>query len=110
NDAGAIGPQALAGVDEAKLDGKPVQRGELDAVFLVRLEAELAVGLAEGGKIRVGQKRRVAENLVENIRLLQVVELVPGADEGGGRKFLVRQQIEKLAEGNQRRHRSHFPA
>ena len=42
----------------------------------------------------------MAENLVEDVRLLQVVELLARADEGRRGKFALAQQLEKLAEYN----------
>ncbi|MDT4857994.1 hypothetical protein FQZ97_924400 [compost metagenome] len=52
----------------------------------------------------------MAEDLVEDVRFLQVVELFRGADEGGDRKALAGQQLEEGLEGDQRRHHGDAPA
>ncbi|MNO70328.1 hypothetical protein D3C76_612070 [compost metagenome] len=52
----------------------------------------------------------MAEDLVEDVRLLQVVQLFRGADEGGDRELLAGQQFEEGLEGNQRRHPGDAPA
>ncbi len=52
----------------------------------------------------------MAEDLVEDVGLLQVVELVPAANEGGHRKLAVGQQGKEAVKGDKRRHRRHRPA
>ena len=79
-------------------------------MFFARLQAELAVGVGEFGKPRVGQQRAVAENLVKNIRLLQVIQLFGCANKGRHRELLVGQQFEKGLEGDQCGHPGNLPA
>ncbi|MNH21980.1 hypothetical protein D3C79_818190 [compost metagenome] len=57
--------------------------------------------MGEFGEPRVGQQRAVAEDLVENVRFLQVIELFFGANEGRHRKAFAGQQFEKGLEGDQ---------
>ncbi|MNH11440.1 hypothetical protein D3C79_709540 [compost metagenome] len=79
-------------------------------MFLGRGQAELAIGVGELGEPGVGQQRAVAEDFVENIRFLQVVELFFGANESCYRKALAGQQFKKGLEGDQRRHAGDLPA
>ena len=62
------------------------------------------------GKGRISQHGAVAEDLVKDIRLLQVVELITAPDKGGHRKLAVGQQGEEAIERDKRRHRRHRPA
>ena len=109
-DAAAVDAPAGRGIDQAELDGHPVQPRQVHALLLARGQAELAVGVGEFGEPGVGQQRAVAEDLVEDVRLLQVVQLFRGADKGGDREALAGQQLEEGLEGNQRRHLGHAPA
>ncbi|MNO81633.1 hypothetical protein D3C76_728830 [compost metagenome] len=52
----------------------------------------------------------MAEDLVEDVGLLQVVQLFRGADEGGDREAFAGQQFEERLEGDQRRHTGNLPA
>lgn len=62
------------------------------------------------GKRRVGQHGTMAEDLVEDVGLLQVVELIPAADEGGHRKLAIRQQGKEAIKRDEGGHRGHRPA
>ena len=62
------------------------------------------------GKGRVGQHGAVAEDLVEDVGLLQVVELVPAANEGGDGKTAISEQREEVIKGDEGWHRCHRPA
>jgi hypothetical protein len=48
--AAAVDALALRGVDQAELDGHPVQTRQVHAFFLGGLQAELAVGVGEFGE------------------------------------------------------------
>ena len=68
-----------------------------DADFEVTWDREESAGniykwrLDEGGEAVVGQRRRVAEHLVENVRLLQVIEVFPSPYKGRDRELAVGQ-------------------
>jgi hypothetical protein len=71
--------------DQAELDGVPVEpREEPHPLALDRLEAGAPVFGHVVGVGGVGQQRHVAEDVVEDVRLLEVVELLARADEGAG--------------------------
>ena len=61
----------------------------------VRLDAAAAVGLHVVGEDRVEQQRHVAEQVVEQVRLGDVVDLLGFADPPGHRKAPVGQMIEE---------------
>src|SRR5690606_8231072 len=90
--------------------GEPVKARQHGAVFLAGIQSREAIGVSEIRETLIGEQRRVAEDLVEDVRLLQVIHFLARADEGRGRELLVRQQAEELAEGNQRRHGRASPA
>src|SRR5690606_17227186 len=77
--------------------------------FLAGLRAEAAVGVGKRGEPGVGQQRTVAEQLVENVRLLQVIQLLEGTEKGGNREAFAGQQFEKRLKGDQRRYPGHLP-
>ena len=52
----------------------------------------------------------MAKDLVKDVRFLQVIQFLRGADEGGDREALAGQQLEKGLKGNQRRHPGDLPA
>ena len=109
-DAATVDAPAGRGVEQAELDGQPVQPRQVDALLFRGLETELAVGVGEFGEPGIGQQRAVAEDLVEDVRFLQVVQLLGLADEGGDGKLLAGQQLEEGLERDQRRHSRHAPA
>src|SRR5690606_5221866 len=70
----------------------------------------LAVGLHIGGEVGVGQHRDVAEHIVEDVRLLQVVQLIRLADELARDEAAVGQVVEDDLVRHQPRHADHGPA
>jgi hypothetical protein len=52
----------------------------------------------------------MAEDVMEDIRLLQIVELIGRADEGAGRKTPIRQMLEEHRVGHEARNGDHAPA
>ena len=111
DDAGAVDPQALGAADQAELHRVPVEPRQIaQHAQSLGAQAALAVGLHVVGEDRVGQHRHVAEDIVEDVRLLQVVELVGLADELAGRKAPVGQMVEEHLVGHQTRHRDDAPA
>ncbi len=52
----------------------------------------------------------MAENIVEDVGLLEIIHLLFGADEGSGRKSPVRQMIEEDIVGNELGDRNDAPA
>ena len=52
----------------------------------------------------------MAEDIVEDVGLLQIVELLAAADEGSGRKLAVGQHLEEGPRRDEPRHRDDFPA
>ena len=97
-------------IDQAKLHGEPEQSCQHEVVFLVRGQAGFAVGLDESGEAVVGQGWRVAEDFVENIRFLDVIEILPGPYKGSYRELLIGQQRKKLGETDQGRDPGNGPA
>ncbi len=78
--------------------------------FVQRPHPALAIGLHVIGEDRMGQHRDMAEHVVEDVRLLDIVELVGAADELAGGKAAVGEMVEEDLVGHQRRHRDHAPA
>ena len=60
-----------------------------------RTLSALAVGLHEVRKHRIGEQRHMAENVVEDVRFLQIVELGFRADEGPCGESAIRQMVEE---------------
>ena len=75
-----------------------------------RPQAALAIGLHVVGEHRVGEHRHVAEDVVEDVRLLQVVQLAGVADEPAGGKAPVGQMLEEHLVGHQAGHGHDAPA
>ena len=72
---------------QAELDRVPVHAREVrQHAELLRAQAAVAVGLDVVGDHRVHQHRHVAEHVVEDVGLLEVVELVRLADEAARRE------------------------
>src|SRR5690606_23356689 len=109
-EAAAVDASPGLGVDQAELHRHPVQTGEKYPFFLAGLQAEAAVGLGKSGEPRVGQQRTVSEQLVENVRFLQVIQLLEGTDKGGNREAFAGQQFKERLEGDQRRYPDYLPA
>ena len=66
----------------------------------------LAVGNHEICKDRVRQQRHMAKNVVEDIRLLEIVQLLLGADEDTSRKASVGEMVEEHVVGHESGHRN----
>ena len=64
-------------------------------LVLDSLEPDPAIFVHVVGIGGIGEERHVAEDIVENVGLLQIVELRAAADEGPGRKLPVGQHLEK---------------
>jgi hypothetical protein len=76
----------------------------------MRLQRALAVGLDVVGIARVEQQRHVAEQVVKDVGLDDVVELGRRAYPVRHREFAVGQQREKRHLGDQPRHAHQLPA
>ena len=76
----------------------------------LRAQAAFAVGLDEVGDHRVHQHRRMAEHVVEDVGLFEVVELVGAADELSRREAPVSEVLEEDLVGHQPRHGDDLPA
>lgn len=62
------------------------------------------------GKAPVREHRDMAENIVEYIRFLQIIELVRPPDEIAGHETAIGEVIEKHIVGHQTGHSNHLPA
>ncbi|MEJ1970504.1 MAG: hypothetical protein WDN03_18030 [Rhizomicrobium sp.] len=111
-DARAVEAHAIDAFDQPELDRVPVEpRQVLERPELVqRPLAALAIGFHVIGEDRVGQHRHMAEHVVEDIGLLQIVELAGAADELAGREAPVGEMVEEDLVRHQRRHRDDAPA
>ena len=69
-----------------------------------------AIGFHEVGKDRIGKHRHMAEDIMENIRFLQVVELCFRADESARREAAIGQMIEENLVWHQFRHGHNAPS
>ena len=87
--------------DEAELDRVPVKPREVvqRTEFLKRALAALAIGLHVIGEHGMGEHRHMAEHVVEDVRLLDVVELVGAADELACGKRRLARWSKKIASG-----------
>ena len=111
DDAGAIDPQALRRRKQAELDRVPVEaRQVVQLAEAQRAQAAFTVGLHVVGERRVGEHRHVAEHVVEDVRFLEVVQLVRPADELAGGEAAVSQVVEKHVVRDQAWHGDHGPA
>ena len=94
-----------------ELDRVPIKAREIvQLAALHGAAASLAIGLEEIGIDRIGEQRHVAEDIVEDVRLLKIIELVLGPDECRGGKAAVRQMLEESVVGDEPRDRHHAPA
>ncbi len=110
DDAGSVDPQTRRRLHQAKLHRVPVETGEVGkATQAHRPLAAPAIGLHVVGEHRIGQHRDVAEDIVEDVGLLQVVQLMRLADELAGREAAIGQVIEEHIVGHQARHGDHAP-
>src|SRR5690606_4648498 len=98
DDAAAVDAQAASLANQAELHRVPVQPGQVDQRLradAVRLDAAAAVGGHVVGEDRVHQQRDVAEQVVEQVRFAQVVQLFGFADPPGDREAAVGQVLEE---------------
>ena len=72
--------------------------------------ATLAISFHEISKHRIGQHRHMAENVVENVRLLKIVELFFRPDEGARREAAIGEMVEEHLIRHQFRHGHDTPA
>ena len=108
-DARAVDLEARRRADQAEFHRVPVearQKVDLGAGF----QRALAVHLHVVGEHRVAEQRHVAEEIVEQVGLDQVVELGAGADPHRHRKAPMRQVIVEHRVGDQARHADDAPA
>ena len=81
-DARPIDAQGPLFLDQAEFHGIPVDPGKLiEHSQRPGAQTALAIGLDEIGQHRIHEHRYMAEHVMEDIRLLQVIELVGIADE-----------------------------
>ena len=98
-DAQAVGLAVFFLVDQAELDRVPVQPREvLQRIRAdpVRFHPALAVGLHVVGEQRVHQQRHMAEQIVEEVGLLDVIDLVGATDPPCHRETAVGQVVEEI--------------
>lgn len=110
-DARAIRTQSTGLPDQPELDGVPVQAAQhLARPQSLRLQAALAVTLHIVGKHRVEQQRHMAEEVVKDVGLDDVVKFLWRTDPVRHRELAVGQQREERHLGNQPRHGHDLPA
>ena len=107
----AVSPQAIFLLHQAKFNRVPVQPRQLLASSqAVGLQPTRTIGLHVVGKHRVKQQRYMTEQIMENIRLDNVVKLLRLADPVGDGKFAIGQQRKKWHLRYQPRHCHYLPA
>ena len=105
-----VGPEPLRGLDQPEFHRVPVQaREHLDRPEAVGLQPPAAVGLEVVGEHRVEEQRHVAEEIVEDVGLDDVVELRGRAQPHGHREAAVGEVLEEHEVGQQPRHRHQPP-
>ena len=111
DDARAVDAQGTGFLDQAELDRVPVKPRELvQRSEAQRTQATLAISDHIIGKHRIGEHRDMAEHVMEDVGLLQIIELFGPADEIACRKATVGKMIEKDIVGHQARHSNDLPA
>jgi len=111
DDARAVDVQGVAVSDQAELDRVPIKAGEfVDRIELLGAQTALAISLHIIGEDRVGEHRHMAEHVVEDVGLLQIIELVGFADELAGDEAAIGEMLEEDIVGDEARHRDHRPA
>jgi hypothetical protein len=111
DDARAEQPQPARLLYQPELDRVPIeprqlmQRAELQAA-----QAAHAIGLHIIGIDRVGEHRHMAEHVVENVRLLKIIELIRPTDEIARDEAAIGEMVEKDLVRHQPRYRDHAPA
>ncbi len=97
--------------DQPELDRIPIEAREIvQLAALHRAAAAFAVGFEEIGVNRIREQRHMAEDIVKNVWLLQIIELVLRPDERGGGEAAVRKMLEKGVIRDQPGDRNHAPA
>src|SRR3546814_20791616 len=81
-----VDADALLGADQAELDGEPEQPLHHPEIGLVEAQRRLAVLLQEVGVGWQRPHRAVAEDLVEAVGLLQVVEVLRSEERRVGKE------------------------
>ncbi len=111
DEAAAVEPVAPALADEPELNREPEESREaLGVVRVVRGERCLAVRLQEVGEHRVRVERHVPEDVVEDVRLRQVVDRLLRPDHDGGRELAAREAREERLRGQVPGHGLALPA
>jgi hypothetical protein len=108
-DSGAVDLQALGGADQAELDRVPIERAQ-EVDVRAGVDRALAVALHVVGKDRIAEQRHVAEEIVEQVGLDQVVELGTLAQPHRHRKPPVREMVVEHGVRDQAGHADHAPA
>jgi hypothetical protein len=84
DDAGAVDAQALARVDEAELDGVPIEpRQLLEGALLQGGQARFAIGRHVVAEDRIHQQRHMSVDVMKDVGFLEVVHLLRPADPPG---------------------------
>ena len=113
DDARTVDAQPLRRGNQAEFHRVPVQPGEIlqrVRANSVRLDATAPIGLHEVGKQRIHQQRHVPEQIMEQVRFGDVVDLVRAADPPGHREAPVGQMIEEIQLRQQPFHTDQRPA
>jgi hypothetical protein len=111
DDACAVDTDALRLADQPEFDGVPVEAGkELHPLGLDCHQPDATILVHVVGIGGIGQQRHMAEDIMEYVGLLQIVELLAAADEGPGRELAVGQHLEEGTRRDEAWHRHHFPA
>ena len=74
------------------------------------LKTSCAIGRHVVGEDGIGKHRNMAENIMEDVGLLEIVQLACRTNETARRKSAISQVLEKDFVGNQAVHRHHAPA
>ena len=109
-DTRAVNTQPRWFLDQTKLDRIPVQPRKLMQCAKAKA-AQSALPISDHiiGENRVREHRDMAENIVEHIGFLKVIELFGRADKIACRKTPICEVIEKHIVGNKPRHRDDLP-
>ena len=107
----AIDAQALGLLHQPEFHRVPVEPRQLfERAKLQRPFAATPIGRHIIAERLVGEHRHMAEHIVKDIRLLQIIELVRAANEIAGHETPIGQMIEEHIVRYQPRHRHDLPA
>jgi hypothetical protein len=112
DDAAAVDAQPIVLLDQPELHRVPVQAREVDqrlGADAVRFHAAAAVGFHVIGEHRVHEQRHVAEQVMEQVGLAEVIQLLGLADPPGHREAAVGQMLEEGELGQQAFDADQFP-